>query len=184
MVKNFDEIYKEIENEALKSYPRNLLAKFLANNEKMTDNHLVLYGAGGNCEFALFTCALLGITVTCVCDSKATGKYRYREQVYDIISPDNLSENYSDAFVLITPWQYEQEIYDFLCGSGFPEAQIGFLRFPQILAPEIFREKHLEGYRWAYNFFADECSRKKILDRMRLLLCGQPCSPDSLYEDG
>ena len=64
MVKNFDEIYKEIENEALKSYPRNLLAKFLANNEKMTDNHLVLYGAGGNCEFALFTCALLGITVT------------------------------------------------------------------------------------------------------------------------
>lgn len=181
-MKNFEEIYEEIENEAVRSYPGNLLAKYLSEGQKNTP--LILYGAGGNCEFALFTCALFGITVTCVCDSKATGVYKYKEQIYDIISPGELLENYSDAFVLITPWQYEQEIYDFLIMSGFPDVQIGFLRFPLTLTPELFREKYLEGYRWAYDYFTDGHSRQKILDRIRLLLCGQPCPPDSLYEEG
>ncbi len=30
MMKNFDEIYAEIENEAVRSYPGNLLAKYLS----------------------------------------------------------------------------------------------------------------------------------------------------------
>lgn len=86
------------------------------------------------------TCARIGIPVTCVCDSKSKGLCEYKGKAYKIISTNELLEHYTDAFVRITPWQYEQEIYASLCASGFPETQIYFLRYPDMLSPEDFQE--------------------------------------------
>ncbi len=179
-MKTFDELYLEIEQEAIQNSCKNIFADM----EKEKDHPLVLYGAGGNCEFALFTLATKAVKATCVCDSKATGVYQYKDKTYDIITPQQLVENYKDAFVLITTWRHEKEIFDFLCQLGFSDTQIYFLRFPAILSPEVFRQKHLNGYRWAYEFFTDKISRECILDRIRLFLLGTPCTPHSLYQDG
>lgn len=182
-MKSFKELYKKIEQEALKNRPRNLAADF-GKNRGGGKHPLILYGAGGNCEFAMFTCLWYGIEVTGVCDSIVTGTYRYKNQIYEIISPDELFKNYSNAFVLITSWQFEQEIRDFLRTSGFPDTQIYFLRNPNTLTPKIFRENYLAGYQRAYKLFTDVRSRQRILDKVRFLLLGEPCTPDSVYTEG
>lgn len=179
-MKTFDELYIEIENETLKSKPRDLFVDLA----KEKNRPLVLYGAGASCEFTMFTCGEKGASVSCVCDSRVSGVYKYKEQTYDIISPEQLLENYFHSFVLITTLQYGQEIYDFLCASGFPNTQIYFFLYPYMMSVQLFREKYLDGYRWAYDFFADEHSKRRILDRIRLYLLGRPCTSDSLSKDG
>ncbi len=184
--KTFDELYQAIESATIKNKPKSLfdnLSKKIANE----DNYrLILYGAGGNCEFAMYNCTQCGFTVDFVCDTKATGTYTYGGKTYEIISSDVLMKNHQDAFVLITPWQYEQEIYDFLCDSGFPSTQIYFFHdFPgATISPTLFREKYLEGYQKAYSLFHDGGSKNRILDRVRLLLEGVPCPEDSPHENG
>ncbi len=154
---------------------------------------MVLYGAGGNCQFALFTCSFVkSIRVECICDTTLRGEYVYHNAcnndskpvTYKIISPAELLADYQDAFVCITSWKYEQEIKSTLIQSGFPESQVLFLRNPYIITPEDFQRKYLDGYRWAYEFFEDERSRQKVIDRMRMILLGDVCSADSQFKDG
>ncbi len=179
-MKAFDDLYLEIEQEAKKDNSK----KFFIDIVRGKERPVVLYGAGGNCEFAMSTCFGCNILVDAVCDSKATGIYSYKEKFYEIISPEQLLENYRNAFVLITSWNYEQEIYNFLCTLGFPNEQICFFRSPYMISSAIFRKKYLEGYRWAYNFFTDERSKKNIINRVREMILGLPCPADSLYKDG
>ena len=145
---------------------------------------LILYGAGGNCEFAMYTCSLMKASVECVCDSKATGLYNYANQRYMIISKEILLERYKESYVLITSWKYENEIYDTLSECGFPKENLFFLRNPHRITMEEFCQNYAAGYRWAYNLFKDADSRRRIMDKIRLLLFGVPCSADSLYKDG
>lgn len=184
-MRSFDALYQKIEREATNNKPKNLfddLSKRTANDSNCP---LVLYGAGGNCELAMFTCMNYGVAVSCICDTKTTGTYTYKDQIYEIISPDSLMKNYRNALVMITPWQYEQEIYDFLCKLGFSRTQIYFFRiYPEMVSPALFHEKYLEGHRQVYHLFHDEKSKNRILNRIRLLLSGIPCPADSLYEDG
>ena len=174
----FDELYIKIENLALENKEKNF---FL---EDKIDKNVILYGAGGNCEFAMFTCGTKGVPVTYVCDSKLSGKYKYKNQEYDIISPEVLIESHRDASVLITSWKYEGEIKEFLLSKGFPEENIYFLRSPLVISPEEFREKYLDGYRWMYNIVKDERSKRVIIDRIKMFLLGAPSLPDSLCSEG
>lgn len=174
----FNEVFREMNLEETK-YKRDVFSALRKENRP-----LILYGAGGNCEFALFTCSCMNASVECVCDSKAVGGYRYKEKVYPIISPETLIGKYKNAYVLITPWKYEKEIYETLLEKGFPEENIFFLRYPQRITPEEFQDKYLNGYRWAYEYFGDADSKKRIIDRVKLLLMGVPCPADSLYKDG
>lgn len=107
-----------------------------------------------------------------------------RTETYQIISPERLLKEYQDAFVCITSWKYEEEIKASLIQSGFPAAQIFYLRSPYLIAPEVFDSSYLEGYRWAYEFFTDERSRQKVVNRMRMHLWGDTCPADSLFKDG
>lgn len=181
-MKHFDELYREIEEKALNNGERSLATDFREGN--ITERPLVLYGAGKNCGFAISLCNTFSIPITCVCDSKLTGVYEYSNQIYEIITPDQLLAQYENAVVLITTWNYEQEISDFLHTAGFPDTQIYFLRNRNMILPEYFRETYLEGYRWAYDCFMDERSRQRILDRIRMYFLGRPCPADSFYQDG
>lgn len=176
----FDDLYANIEREAIDKKTRNIFAE-LAKVEKPK---LILYGAGGNCESAMFLCSWMNAVVECVCDSKAKGTFVYKNHEYNIISLEELLQKHKDAYVLITSWKYEQEIYDILLERKFPEERIFFLRCPWMLSVEEFQEKYLQGYRWAYSYFEDANSKKHILDRIRLLLLGFPCPADSLYQNG
>ncbi len=176
----FSEIYLGIEAEARKNAEKN----FFLDYKRESYRPIILYGAGGNCEFACF--ALLdigGIKPTCICDTNRTGSYKYLEDSYAIITPSQLIENYSDAFVLITTWRYEKEIREQLCKMGVMDSQIYFLRWTKIL-PEKFKEQYLNEYQWAYEFFLDDISKQKVINRIKLHLLGTPCPADSLYKDG
>ena len=179
-MKTFDEIFAEIEEQT----PQKRVVNLFDDIAKENGRKLVLYGAGGNCELAMFTLSLENIPIACVCDMNATGVYEYEGTRYDIISPMQLLKDYSDAFVLITTWKYEREIMDYLLGLGVPSKQIYYFRFPHLLTVDTFRQKHFEGYRWAYDFFTDGDSRCRIIDRIKLQLWGIPVQPDSLYVDG
>ena len=174
----FDNILQKIETGGVK-HKRNIFSAIA-----LKSHPLILYGAGGNCEFAMFTCSLMNAPVQCVCDSKATGYYCYKNQSYSIITPQELFEQYKDSYVLITPWRYEEEIYEKLLEKGFPEENIFFLRYPHRISLEEFQNKYLTGFRWAYEYFEDDDSKKRIIDRVKLLLTGVPCPADSLYKDG
>lgn len=190
MTTNFDQIYLEL---AAQSKERSAMSFFEA-QKREPNRRIVLYGAGGNCQFALFACSIFkDIQVECICDSvseKRTYVYQNASNpvgkpvVYQIISPEHLLKEYSDAFVCITTWKYEEEIRASLIQSGFPASQIFYLRNPNLISPEIFQSKYLDGYRWAYEFFSDESSKQKIVDRMRMYLWGDACPPDSLFKDG
>lgn len=172
-LKIFAKHYMEIEKEALKRKQENLFDMSVRQTCP-----LILYGAGENCRYALSICNTAGIRVDGICDSKTTGIYHYGEQNYNIIPPDKLINNYQDAIVLITSWHYEKEIYSYLCGAGFAEKNIYFLR-PYIIPVDAFRKQYWKGYRWSYNFFADKRSRQRILDRIQLLLPGKDKSWNS-----
>lgn len=180
----FEDRYLKIEKEISENRKKSLFDVWKKGEQ---NKPLILYGAGGNCEVAMYVCrGYMNFSIACVCDSNAEGVYRYKQEEYNIISPKELLDHYLDAYVLITTWRYEQEIYDFLCGLKFPEEHIYFFRNPHTISTDIFRERYMEGYCWAYAFFPDKRSKQNILNRIQLLLTGggRPCSPDALYEDG
>lgn len=182
----FDKIYQEIEHQAEKYLPANVFEAL----QREPDRRLIIYGAGGNCQSALYTSFYMGVTVEAICDSKVQGTYIYHHKNQDttefaVISPNQLINEYQTAFVLISTWNYEDEIKSSLIDSGFPENQIFLYRAPDDNMPAAeFREKHLDGYRWAYTYFQDKISRRNIVNRTRRLMLHEACPADSSYWDG
>lgn len=182
MIRSFDELYCEIEEKALLCSDDIFLAA-----KREPQRPVVLYGAGGNCELGIYTCDSMMVPISCVCDSNAKkGQiYNYKNRsFYEVISVERLFEKYSDALILITTWQYDQEIKSSLCRCGFPENRIFSLTSPIRISPVEFRERYLNGYRWAYNMFQDARSRERVMDMIRNRLLGFPCYRDALYTDG
>ncbi|GHV32902.1 hypothetical protein FACS1894167_15850 [Synergistales bacterium] len=142
---SFEQMFAECRLLALENATANI-CKDIAGSK---DNRpLVIYGAGGNCDFACYFLSLYGIKSACVCDSVKTGTYDYRGiRQYDIISPDVLLNDYSDARVLISPWKYEEEIKTGLIELGFPESSIYYLRSDERMSSDEFESKHLNVYR-------------------------------------
>ncbi len=180
---SFDSAYSEIIKQA-----KSLSRKQLQAHDYPKIKKLVLYGAGGNCELALFTLDAIGTDIhsrsILICDSEKRGTYIYQNQEFPIIEPRQLLQEHHDAAVLITSWYYEDEIFHYLEEAGFPVEQIFFFRFVKLMDRHDFEQKYLAGYRWAYNFFQDDRSKQKILDRVKLLLYGLACPQDSSYADG
>lgn len=182
----FDQLYSKIEAHAAK-YP---VPNFFCAAKEAPERRVVLYGAGGNCQFALYVCSpFSAMKISCICDSKLRGRYIYEHpdggtSEYAIISPEQLIEGYRDALVCITTWKYEEEIRRFLMEQGFPAEQIFYLRSPWIMPPAVFREAYMDDYRRAYALFPDTRSKQKIIDRVRYHLLGEACPPDSLHKDG
>lgn len=188
----FENVYSEIAGQAREHAALNFFEAY----KKDPDRRVVLYGAGGNCQFALYACTLFkSIHVDCICDSALQGgetrTYVYEnassgevKETYQVISPEQLLDEYRDAFVCVTSWKYEEEIRASLIRFGFPEEQIFYLRSPFLITPEVFADNYLDGYRWAYEFFPDECSRQKVINRARMFLQGDACPADSLFQDG
>jgi FkbM family methyltransferase len=147
---------------------------------------LILYGAGTVAGLALRICQAEGIKADCICDSRATGIHE--RSGLPIISPSELLAAYLGARVMITSWKYEREITENLIALGFPKEQIYPFRYPVRIPVHEFREKHLSGYAWAYDFFRDDISKKLVMDSVRAYLMSQPLSPASAcemyYEDG
>lgn len=141
---------------------------------------VVLYGLGFFGEVIVRNFAYEGIAVKCFCDSKKRGIDP--ETSLDIISPQELLDKYSDANIVISVANPDNEksVYDTVISLGFHESQIfrfcdayQFIRKSRVeqvsLSWDEFRE-HLQGYGHAFEFFNDDDSRRIILETINSYL--------------
>ena len=145
---------------------------------------LVLYGAGSLGKRICSMCEELGLHVSFFCDRNEEGICNGVQ----IIKPETLREELSNAVVVICSWTYNEEINSTLQGLGFPKEDIIPCpsKFASWNSPQGF-DIHLNGYEWAYNFFCDDLSKQLVLDRIRLILLDKGLevntSSDCYYEE-
>lgn len=144
---------------------------------------LFLYGTGRLAKVFLEACEEMQINVAGICDSYARGEY----DGISIISPQELFDRHKDATVLICSHTYSNEIQAKLVEQGYSQEQIIScpIQFPYFTSPSQFCA-HIEGYKWAYDFFVDPKSKQLVLDRMRMYLLDEPTNvnteSDCYYE--
>lgn len=178
----FESTYESIISQWMDSVPIQKLKKVVAQHQ---GKPLVLYGAGRLAGVYLEACRNLGVAVSCICDKNVQGNYEH----LPIISPRKLKEDFSNAVVIVCSHVHNQEICNDLKEHDFTDDQIVpcLSLYPYFESPTSFA-RHLEGYRWAYNFYDDIPSKELVLDRMSLCLLDKGLVPNTAsecyYEDG
>jgi len=153
--------------------------------ETLGERPLVLYGAGELGGSILDVCEEQGLPVACVCDRRATGALGG----VPIVDPQTLQRNFANATVVVCSYTYNDEIIKNLTRLGFAQDRIVPCpaEYSQYASPRSFG-KHIDGYARAYDFFADNVSKRTVLGRLRMYLCetlmeiNTAC--DRYYEDG
>ncbi len=151
--------------------------------ERLLSRPIVLYGLGFFGGVIVKNFANEGISVQCFCDSKKHGIDA--ETGLKILSPQELTEQYSDANIVISVANpsTEKSVYHTVLSLGFGKKQIfsfqdayQFMRKSRVeqvsLTLEELRE-YLDGYARSYDSFADENSRKVILETINNYLFHQ-----------
>ena len=171
---SFDEIYIKIKDEYKNG---DFINKRENLKERITSNPVILYGLGFFGGVIVKNFKLHGIEVECFCDRQKRGIDK--ETGLKIISPDELKERYSNANIVISVANpsNEKSVRIALEQLGFCEEQVfGFAdaykfirksRVEQVSLPLDEFEKHIDGYKWAYDFFSDEESKKVIISIIR-----------------
>lgn len=129
----------------------------------------VIFGSGAvGCSVA-GSLISLGGQIIAFCDNYKTGM----NEIFNlpIISPKQLLQQYKDAIVIVAvDYKHNDEIHNQLLGMGFRRENI-YRRFFELYDIDKMKQ-HYEGYKWAYNFFDDDVSKKLLLDRIRMYLTG------------
>lgn len=165
----FSHIRSQCESAAFEAAIRHL-------REQFHGSPLVLYGAG---DLGARTAKWLfryGIHPDCFCDRKKTGIHR--DTALPIVSPKDLLPHYKGANVLICSIAHAHDIRQDLLLSGISEERIFIVENLPIHAMMIEDFlPHVDGYEWAYDFFADDISKEIICNRVEGYLLSAPLQP-------
>ena len=165
----FSHIRAQCESAAFRSDIRQLRDKFHG-------SPLVLYGAG---DLGTRTAQWLfrnGIRPACFCDRSGSGIHG--ETALPIISPKDLLLHYKGANILICSIAHAHDIRQDLLLSGMSEERIFLVENLPIHAMMIEDFlPHVDGYEWAYDFFADDISKEIICNRVEGYLLSAPLQP-------
>lgn len=165
----FSHIRAQCESAAFRSDIRQLRDKFHG-------SPLVLYGAG---DLGTRTAQWLfrsGIRPECFCDRSGSGIHG--ETALPIISPKDLLLHYKGANILICSIAHAHDIRQELLLSGISEERIFIVENLPIHAMMIEDFlPHVDGYEWAYDFFADDISKEIICNRVEGYLLSAPLQP-------
>ena len=165
----FSHIRAQCESAAFRSDIRQLRDKFHG-------SPLVLYGAG---DLGTRTAQWLfrnGIRPECFCDRSGSGIHG--ETALPIISPKDLLLHYKGANILICSIAHANDIRQDLLLSGISEERIFLVKNLPIHAMMIEDFlPHIDGYEWAYDFFADDISKEIICNRVEGYLLSAPLQP-------
>jgi FkbM family methyltransferase len=162
MLGNFMEEWAKIEAE----YRSNPVDKLIEICSK-PGTRLVIFGAGA-CGTMLAENLLPKINeLAAFCDNNKSGS----KLSFSIISPTQLRDEYYDAYIVVAVSElYNAEIYEQVLALGFTPDKI----FRRCSICELYDidalKEHLDGYKWAYDFFTDEKSKRIVLNRMRQYL--------------
>jgi FkbM family methyltransferase len=163
-MKDFDTEFKKIQEEYYTKPKDELLSKILE-----PDTKIVIFGAGAVGNSICNSLNNLGGNVVAFCDNYKTGiNEQYK---LPIITPAELLSSYKSAIIVVAvDYKYNNDIYNQVLGLGIPKDNI-FRRYSGYELYDIERMKvHYKGYKWAYNFFEDELSKRIILERIRSYL--------------
>jgi FkbM family methyltransferase len=145
--------------------------KFAALIKRLSARDIVLFGSGVlDMRFFNFF-KKNGINAVCYCDNNKTGIHIPTK--LPIVSIRQLKEAYPDVNIVITSFKYRFEIANQLMESGFSSGQI-FTDFNFLVDMMSISEakNYFEGWEWAYNYFADDVSKKIIIGRIKSYLFG------------
>lgn len=142
---------------------------------------LVLYGAGDLGARTAKWLVRCGIHPDCFCDRSKTGIHR--DTSLPIVSPKDLLPHYKGANILICSIAHAHEIRQNLLLSGISEDCIYFVENLPIRAMTVEDFlPYVDGYEWAYQFFADDMSKAIICSRVEGYLLSAPLRPSQGVE--
>lgn len=156
--------------------------------QRLKTRPIILYGCGAGGYATADWLEEYNVEIEGYADGKRTGIFP--KSGTEIISLEKVLSDYNNCNIYITSVNYKDEIKNDLLKGGIPEAQIFMPPEPiplppginlKVNNPDAFLEKHIEGYKWAYNFFEDEESKRVIIGRLRAFMLGSsfPASPNS-----
>ena len=167
MLGTFEQEWKKILEEYSKKTVKDALFDVLSDSEAS----LVIFGTGGvGLKFAESLGSVSG-RLKAFCDNHKTG-FVERFDV-PIITPTELLSNYQSAVIVVAASEYlnyNNQIYDQLIEAGVCKERIyrRYCGYDMLELEEL--EKHIAGYKWAYDFFEEEEEKRIILDRIRAYL--------------
>ena len=144
--------------------------------ERLSENPIVLYGAGAVGVDVANTFSHYGIKILCFCDKYKTGIQK--DTGLPIISPQMLLAEYENALVVISSISFADEIKNELQELGVPGTRVFsefFLNLHTLSIGAV--ESVMGGYERAYRLFYDEKSKKNIIGRLQCYLTKKPLIP-------
>jgi len=178
MLGTFNEEWEKIQN---RYESRCDATKINELKERLLTKPIILFGLGffGTTIYKNFVAH--GIVPKYFCDSNKSGVEK--ETSIEIISPALLRQEYSNANVVISVAnpRNQESITQQLLTLGFDKEQIftfdTAFKFLDKSIVEITSlsfdklcQQFLDGYRWSYDFFTDDTSKKVILERINSYL--------------
>ena len=162
---SFNKHYEDITAQVEKAPMVQLLLRL-----KKVNSPIILYGCGEQANLILEVCQHYRVSVTGIADSVKRGYFL--DTGMKIHSPKDLLDTYPNAEIIITSWKFDGEIYQYLIRLGYSKTKIHKfpLSHPYFLMQNIFEERYIAGYRWAYDFFKDDLSKQIILNRISAYL--------------
>jgi FkbM family methyltransferase len=175
-MESFEKEYEKIESAY---YIENPFQQLIGRKETFSQSPLILYGCGILSNTIITLCQDNEIKVTALCDTYKTGIHH--DTGLDIISPEKLKIDFPDANIIICSPKFADDIHRKLISLGYPETRIfkSTNSMVSFIHPVDFMNKHYAGYEWAYNFFADDTSKKLVLDRIKMYFTGAELSETS-----
>jgi len=164
MLGTFEEEFSKIEEEYRQRLQDDLLVAL-----SDPDARAVIFGAGAvgtHVMYGLKACSgREGTKIVAFCDNFKTGINSAFN--IPIVSPAELIKHYKDAVIIVAVnHTVSDEIYNQVLEIGFPQEKV-FRRYSCYMMEIDDLHKHLDGYKWAYEFFEDTISKTIILNRMR-----------------
>lgn len=147
---------------------------------RLTSRPIILYGLGFFGGVIVKNFMLEGMSVKCFCDTNKRGVDP--ETKLDIISPQELVNNYSDANIVISVANplNEKSVYETIVSLGIPQERIFYFRdayqfirksrVEQVSLTFEEIQEHLIGYERVVNLFSDPMSQNLVIQIIRSYL--------------
>jgi FkbM family methyltransferase len=176
-VMTFEEVYKEIESKG-GIFSDTDVEKSLSLIKKACERGtgVICFGASQIGQKYVEVLRYYGFNDLLFCDNIKTGREGLTS--VDILSPGELLPDYKDsAFIISVGDSFYSEIYNQLTGLGISPEKIIPQTAIEALKNSYFKKEHFEGYRWAYDYFTDDVSRKTIISKIDWFLSDKKMEP-------
>jgi len=163
---SFEEIFADIEKNH-----QSLQQSDLVKTVNETNSSVIVFGAGA-IGHAVAKDIIIDLPQRLIafCDNNKGGTDH--QFGVPIISPETMLKEHKNAVIIIAiNYEFSDLIYDQVLSLGFSKDKV-FRRYSgyERISIEEFKKNHYDCYRWAYDFFDDEISKRVVVDKLKCCL--------------